>query len=503
MEPPARPSGTIYKLSAGGVYSILFQFGGYGNPTEPKWGVTLDSARNLYGATETGGAASAGVVYELEASGTLKGLYQFPGQPSGGVTGFPNSGVILDSEGNIYGTTPYGGVEGMIYKLDPAGQETTLYSFEGAPGGTEPFAGVTLDSAGNLYGATQHGGADNWGAVYRIDAAGRETALYSFTGGSDGAFPESNPVPDAQGNVYGTTREGGSAEGSSGFGVVYRIDLAGQETALHTFTGGADGGYPSDIVLDSAGNLYGAAGGGTVGGAEGAGVIYALNPAGQQTVLYTFTGGVDGGIPGNVTRDSAGNIYGSTYSGGAAGFGVIYKVEPSGQETVLYSFPGGPGGALGGSGLFLDAAGTLYGTTSAGGGVSYEAGGGVVFELDAAGSYTVLYRFTGGADGGDPFAGVIRDSAGNLYGTTSAGGTTGCFIGGCGVVYKVSPSGQETVLHTFTGGADGDTPYAGLAADATGNLYGLTRPSRTGTPAVPARSLEGAISKYFPCSFSL
>jgi uncharacterized repeat protein (TIGR03803 family) len=153
---------------------------------------------------------------------------------------------------------------------------------------------------------------------------------------------------------------------------------------------------------------------------------------------------------------------------------VVYEVDSSGQESVLYSFPGGPGGALGGSSLYRDREGDLYGTTIAGGGASYEAGGGVVFELDTEGNYTVLYRFTGGAGGGGPFAGVIRDSAGNLYGTASTGGTTDCTVGGCGVVYKLSPSGEETVLHTFTGGADGDTPYSGLVADAVGNLYGTT-----------------------------
>ena len=134
-----------------------------------------------------------------------------------------------------------------------------------------------------------------------------------------------------------------------------------------------------------------------MGGVEGSGVIYRLSPSGQQTVLYTFTGGNDGGIPGDVIIDPAGNVYGSTYGGGTAGFGVVYEVGSSGQESVLYSFPGGPGGALGGSSLYRDREGDLYGTTIAGGGASYEAGGGVVFELDTEGNYTVLYRFTGGA----------------------------------------------------------------------------------------------------------
>jgi len=190
-----------------GITWPFYSTGGPAGPDSNK----VDSAGNLYGATETGGNAGVGVIYRLDAAGDFRVLYQFPGRGFDGYEGFPNAGVVLDSEGNIYGTTPYGGVEGMIYKLDAAGQETTLYNFQGAPGGTKPIAGVTLDSAGRLYGATQGGGAVNWGVVYRVDSAGHETAIYSFTGGADGASPESTPVVDSQGNVYGTALGGGSA----------------------------------------------------------------------------------------------------------------------------------------------------------------------------------------------------------------------------------------------------------------------------------------------------
>jgi uncharacterized repeat protein (TIGR03803 family) len=154
--------------------------------------------------------------------------------------------------------------------------------------------------------------------------------------------------------------------------------------------------------------------------------------------------------------------------------GVIFKVDMEGHETVLYSFPGGPHGALPESPLTRDSLGNLYGTTIDGGGTFGEAGDGVVYRLGTAGELSVLYRFTGGTDGGAPVAGVIPDSVGNLYGTTSAGGTTDCGGTGCGVVYKVSPAGQETVLYSFTGGADGSTPSAGLVAGPGGGLYGTT-----------------------------
>ena len=479
--------GAVYELSAAGSFTLVHSFGGSGvDPTDPRWGVVLDSAGDLYGTTEHGGTAGVGVVYKLDAAGGLKVLYQFPGgQQSGAYANFPNAGVVLDSEGNIYGTTPYGGVEGMIFMLNPSGRETTLYDFEGAPGGTEPKAGVSLSSAGILYGSTVNGGPSNVGVVYKVDLAGHEAALYSFTGGADGAYPQSDVVLDSSGNVYGTTYGGGSASGAAGLGVVYTIDAGGQETVLHTFTGGADGEYPAGVVRDAAGNLYGAASGGVAGG----GVVYKLDPSGQQTVLYAFTGGADGAGPGDVILDPAGNLYGTTYGGGTAGFGVVYKLSPAGQETVLYTFPGGPDGAAPVGGVTRDSEGNLYGTTTLGGGAAFEAGSGVVFELDADGGYAVLYRFTGGADGGNPFAGVARDPAGNLYGTANAGGEASCG-GGCGVVYKVETSGRETVLYSFTGGADGANPSAGLLADSTGNLYGTTTWGGKGT--LPGSGSPGA-----------
>jgi uncharacterized repeat protein (TIGR03803 family) len=461
----------IYKLDAAGTFTGLYNFRDFG-PTRPEGNLIQDPSGNLYGTTEYVGGSGLGAVYKLDTAGDFTVLYQFPGAESNTSRGYPNAGVIRDPEGNLYGTTPYGGVAGMIYKLNAAGQETTLYSFSGAPGGTRPIAGLTLGPGGSFYGTTQLGGAADWGVVYRVDAAGHETEVYSFTGGADGAFPEASVALDGEGNVYGTTLKGGSADGIAGFGVVYRIDPAGQETVLYTFTGGTDGGFPEGVIIDSAGNLYGTTSG---GGAAESGVVFELSPAGTYRVLYRFSGGADGGSPGaGVIRDSAGNLYGTTMFGGAAGLGVIFKVSPQGQETVLYSFPGGPDGATPFAGVVSDSAGNLYGTTVDGGGTFGEGGSGVVYELGAAGTYSVLYRFTGGADGSGPFAGVIRDSAGNLYGTTSAAGTTDCGGSGCGVVYKVSPSGQETVLYSFTGGSDGATPYAGLVTDLAGRLYGTT-----------------------------
>jgi uncharacterized repeat protein (TIGR03803 family) len=464
--------GCVYEISAAGAFSALYSFYLNRGPAVPKGGLARDLSGNLYGTAEEYNLTGLGAVYKLEPGGRIEVLYTFAGSGDDTYKGYMNAGVILDSEGNLYGTTPYGGMQGMVYKLSPSGTETTVYNFTPAPGGTTASAGVTRDETGNLYGAAQKGGPSNWGVVCMVDAAGREKVLYSFTGGADGGSPEWAPVVDSEGNVYGTTQGGGSAPGSSGFGVVYKVGTSGEETVLHTFTGGADGGYPNFLTTDKAGNLYGTAWYGVYGG----GVLYRIDKSGQQAILYSFTGGADGANPGSPILDRAGNVYGVAAGGGTYGWGAIFKVDPSGEETVLYSFPGGPEGA-GPAGITLDSTGNVFGATAAGGGAVDEAGSGVVFELTAAGNFSVLYTFTGGSDGETPFAGVIRDSDGNLYGTTNAGGITTCTAGlglGCGVVYRVDSSGQETVLHAFTGGPDGNSPYSGLVADGSGNLYGTT-----------------------------
>jgi uncharacterized repeat protein (TIGR03803 family) len=287
-------------------------------------------------------------------------------------------------------------------------------------------------------------------------------------------------VRDHAGNLYGTTVDGrgGLSVCSGGCGVVYKLGRTGKETVLYSFTGGADGGSSyAGLVRDKAGNLYGTT---TGGGIYGQGTVFKLDATDKETVLYCFTGGMDGGTPGaRLLRDNAGNLYGTTQYGGdlscsvsfPPGCGVVFKLDPAGKETVLHSFTG-PDGSLSFTGLVRDAAGNLYGTTAFGG----ASGNGVVFKVDPAGKETVLHSFTGGADGANPYASVVRDAAGNLYGTTYAGGNTGGFCskyGGCGVVFKLDTTGEETVLHTFTG-RDGLQPRGALLRDAAGDLYGTT-----------------------------
>ena len=388
---------------------------------------------------------------------TLTVLYTFRGGTDGG---YP-SGLVRDAAGNLYGTTAEGGSYtcnfsfgcGTIFKLDPAGKETVLYRFTGLAGdGANPFAGLTRDAVGNLYGVTSFGGgACNCGTVFELDTIGKAKVLYSFAGGLDGKFPV-GVMRDALGNFYGTTSAGGgSACSGLGCGTVFKLDTTGKETILYRFTGAGDGASPNGgLNRDARGNFYGTTGeGGGTGcaGGLGCGTVFKLDPSGNETVLYSFTdiGGDGTGPNGGLVADAAGNLYGTTTSGGTSFGGTIFKVGPTGQETVLYSFTGGfSGGPDGGypfAGLVQDPAGNLYGTTMNGGGNRCLGSGcGTVFELDTSGEEVVLHRLAI-PEGTNPESGLIRDSAGNLYGVAPLAGKRRCpqNQGGCGTVFKLVP----------------------------------------------------------------
>jgi uncharacterized repeat protein (TIGR03803 family) len=335
-----------------------------------------------------------------------------------------------------------------------------LYRFPGQPDGIGPVAGLVLDSGGNLYGTTVYGGASNIGTVFKLRRAGTEAWLYSFTGGTkDGAYPKGGVTRDLAGNLYGTTYGSGAFQA----GTVFKADKQGHESVLYSFAGQpTDGGLPTaDMIRDTAGNLYGNT---AYGGASNNGTVFKLRRAGTETWLYSFTGGPkDGAIPnGGLIRDAAGNLYGTTLYGGKFNLGTVYKLDKNGHETVLHSFAG-TDGANPQAGLIWDAAGNFYGTAEGGG----DFAAGVVFKL-AGKKETVLYSFTG-TDGASPQAGLLLDPAGDFYGTTYAGGNSNK-----GTVFKLDKNRNETVLHPFTGGTDGAHPYAGLVRDTAGNLYGTT-----------------------------
>jgi uncharacterized repeat protein (TIGR03803 family) len=291
------------------------------------------------------------------------------------------------------------------------------------------------------------------------------SVFYSFASQTDGSRPDSL-IQDAAGNFYGTTYYGGNDVGD---GVVFKLDTAGKETVLYRFKGDPDGDGPDGVVRDAAGNLYGATsfGGGGCPGQNGCGTVFKLDASGKESVLYRFKGQPDGSFPtAGVIRDAAGNLYGTTYIGGAfsCGCGTIFEVDASGMETVLHSFTGGADGGRPYGGLIEDAVGNLYGVTQSGGADSY----GTVFKVDATGELTVLHNFKD-TEGCYSEASLIRDAAGNLYGTAP-----GCGEFGGGTVFKVEPAGRTTVLYNFSGGTDGGSPSGPVVLDTAGNLYGST-----------------------------
>lgn len=452
--------GVVFKLDTAGNETVLYNFKGGADGSDPIAGVARDASGNFYGTTYRGGSANFGVVYKIDTTNKETLLHTFTNGADGATC---YAGVIVDPAGNLYGTTYAAGLAGLgvVYKVDAAGQETVLYGFPGATGGVSPSAGLT--SAGSyLYSATALGGTYNQGVVYKLDSSGHETVLYTFTGGADGGGPIGTVAVDSGGNVYGTTQAGGISNN----GVVYKVDTSGKETVLHSFTGSPDGADPkAGVVLDPAGNLYGTTYG---GGASNAGTVFKVDSTGQETVLYNFTGGSDGGMPeAEVTLDSSGNIYGTALAGGANGVGVVFKINSSDQYNVFYSFLTVPNGAGPKAGVIFDSAGNLYGTTSQGG-PSRSTEYGAVYKLSPAAQETVLFYFSRIANGGtDPTTGVVLDSAGNVFGTTSNGGPAKY-----GTVYKIDTAGTESIVYSFTGGADGGIPDASLIVDSSGNLFG-------------------------------
>ncbi len=344
----------------------------------------------------------------------------------------PVAGLIRDPKGNLYGTTPYGGTygSGTVFELTSSDTEKILHSFhDNGTDGTEPLTGLVRDTKGNLYGTTYQGGAHTWGTVFELTPSGTETILYSFDrSGTGGYFPQ-GLVRDTKGNLYGTTEQGGTY----GFGTVFELTPSGTETVLHSFGQTAsDGFYPvGGPVMDTNGNLYGTT---YSGGAHGVGTVYEVTSSGNETVLYSFGAtAADGNYPqAGLVRDTAGNLYGTTFQGGASSVGTVFELTPSGTETILHSFGETPtDGTYPEAALVRDRNGNLYSTTQYGGAYTY----GTVFELTPSGTETILHNFDHNkTDGIEPGAGLVLDTKGNFYGTTALGGTYHH-----GTIFEVTP----------------------------------------------------------------
>jgi uncharacterized repeat protein (TIGR03803 family) len=366
-----------------------------------------------------------------------------------------------------------------------------LYKFTGGADGSQPYTGLIFDQAGNLYGTTEFGGAYGLGTVFELtpngDGTWKEHVLYSFQGTPDGYSPDSHLTFDAAGNLYGMTWNGGIY--GAYMGTVFQLSPNGdgswKETVIHSFGGGDGIEVHGGVIFDSAGNLYGTA---KLGGAYGWGTAFQLTPNGDGTwtenVIYSFRGGddkIDAVYPiTGLVFDQAGSLYGASTDGGVYNDGTVFEISPNGQETwtekVLYSF-GLSGNHSDGwqpaAGLIFDPAGNLFGTTVWGNDNGYY--NGVVFRLspngDGSWKESVIHSFIG-ADGAEPWADLMMDQAGNLYGTTFQGGAHKR-----GVVFRLRPKRDGgwgyKVLHAFND-QPGAYSRSSLVIDPLGNLYGTT-----------------------------
>ncbi len=400
--------------------------------------------------------------------------------------------TAVDSVGN---ESDYSNQTMAVIPGGGSGSEQALYNFSGGADPKFPYAGLVFDKAGNLYGTTQFGGANNQGTVFEVtrnsDGTWTESVLYSFTGSADGGQPSAGLIFDAAGNLYGTTNFGGSGNCSLGCGTAFKLTPASggwTQTVLYTFTGGSDGREPyARLLFDATGNLYGTT---LLGGntnsvcTTGCGTVFKLTPGSSgwtESVLYAFTGAADGASPyAPLASDSAGNLYGSAYAAGAYASGVIFKLSPGSSgwtESVLHAFRGRYDGKYSYGDVIVDAAGNLYGTAFQGGGSGY----GVVFQLvpgSKGWTERVIHSF-GNAPSADPVAGLVMDPAGNLYGTTLAGGKASSCGTACGTLFKLSPvsGGGWTykAIHVFGQSTDGYHPSGDLILDPAGNIYGTTQ----------------------------
>jgi len=483
-------AGTVFKIGTAGALTSLHSFTGGNDGGNPTAGLVQGSDGSFYGTTQNGGTnGDAGTVFKISTAGALTSLYSFTGGNDGGN---PTAGLVQGSDGSFYGTTQNGGTNGnagTVFKISADGALTTLYSFGtildtngNALDGANPGDGLVQGSDGNFYGTTANGGTNfhmcgecfgpgliSYGTIFKISTTGALTTLYSFgsiTNASgevlDGSNPQAGLVQGSDGNFYGTTAFGGT----NGEGTVFQISTNGALTSLYSFSGGNDGGDPvAGLVQGSDGSFYGTT---QDGGTNNLGTVFKISTNGLLTSWYSFNTGDDGNGPqAGLAQGSDGNFYGTTAFGGTNGTGTVFEMSTNGALTSLYSFTTGSDGAASVAGLAQGSDGNFYGTTEYGG--THDQG--TVFKISTNGALTSLHSFSGGDDGGDPVAGLVQASDGNLYGTTEFGGTYNV-----GTVFKITTNGAMTTLYSFDGsnGYNGYYPRAGLVQGSDGNLYGTT-----------------------------
>lgn len=354
--PLSKNSGALRPIAAEGTYTDLHDFTGGTDGGGPSANVALDDLGNVYGTAGFGGANGDGVVFKLAPDGTQTILHAFSGSDGSG----PDGGMVLTASGTLYGTAGSGGASsnGVLFKLSANGKYKVLHDFS-SNDGSFIRGDLIRDQQGNLYGTALFGGVNGDGTVFKYGSDGTFSVLHAFNG-ADGEFPEHGVVRDQDGNLYGATAFGGASDEGS----VYKLAPDGTLTTMHSFTGGADGGFLyGGLDIDKDGNVYGS----TVdGGAHGAGTVFKLAQDGTLTNLYDFTGGTDGGSPEGDMLLVGKNLYSANTSGGdpTCQCGVVYEITAKGKAKVLHTFTGSDGGGY--SAGLTKSHGTFYGTASGG-----------------------------------------------------------------------------------------------------------------------------------------
>jgi uncharacterized repeat protein (TIGR03803 family) len=403
---------------------------------------------------------------------------------------------------------PAGGAQAFTGTVTGATSPGVNWSVNGISGGSSPVgtissqglytAPTTIPNPATVTVTATSQAAPSFSASATVNiGAYSENPLYSFTGLADGGAPSAALVQGSDGSFYGTAQLGGT----NGYGTVFKVDPGGGVTTLYEFSG-ADGEQPLGALIQASdGYFYGTT---AYGGANGEGSIFKINSIGSFSTVYSFTGGSDGSMPlAGLIQAGNGILYGTTFGGGMSGYGSIFQTDTSGDLKTLYSFSGGTDGNGPEASLLLANDGYLYGTTLGGGDLSCEiwsiSGCGVVFQVDAAGDLNPLYAFTGGTDGANPSEALIQASDGYLYGTTLFEGDASCSVStlaGCGTVFKINSSGTFATLHDFSGGPEGGVPFSALVQGSDGDFYGTA--TAGGDPACSVTASEN-YSTYIGC----
>lgn len=399
---------------------------------------------------------------------------------------------MLASDGNFYGTTTYGGTNGgngTIYRMSPNGAISNLHSFGGGNDGAHPYCTLVQGTDGNLYGTCYGGGADGLGTVFKMTTNGTFTTLYSFTGGSDSANPAAGLIQCSDGNFYGTASGSSDYSNSSDYGDIFHVTPDGTFSILYSFNNDGDGANPHcALVQGTDGNLYGTCSG---RGYLGAGTVFQVTTNGALTTLYTFTDLGDGYSPeAGLIQGKDGNFYGTSSGfddGGYYNYGAVFSITTNGTFTTLYSFTDGSDGGDPYGPLLQSTDGTLYGTTEEGG----SNGLGTIFNIPTnGGTLTTIHTFSGGTDGANPVGVLIQAGNNSLLGTTAYGNTNGA-----GTICTITRQGIYATMSGFPGILDGANPSADLAMGKDGNFYGTAEGGgATGNGTVFAATVGGAVT---------